>query len=352
MLDQKCFCMMNLSIFNLMQSISKIAVTGASGHVGNVLCRMLAVKGFRIKALYQSYAKSLEGINAELVQGDVLNKNDLRKLLQDCNIVIHCAAIISINGDPTGVVFKTNTKGSALVLEAAVEMGLEKIIHISSTHAVNELPHHIPFNETRPYKTAKDYAYDHSKAEAEHIMMQSELSRQIDTVVLRLSSVIGPYDFKPSELGKALLDFYHRKIPVLPQGGYNFIDVRDVCNSIINAIKDGRNKEVYLLAGKYFSMKAFADTINKVTGIRTPKRAIPYSTLKAALPVIQWYGRVMRAAPLYTIESIDALKNGHPNMDSSKAAAAFAHQCRPLNDSIRDFYDWHFSNDKNDLKWI
>ena len=335
-----------------MQSIYKIAVTGAGGHVGNVLCRKLTAKGFSVKALYHHYDKSLQGIHIELIRGDVLNKDDLRKLFKDCNIVIHCAAIISIHGDPTGVVFETNTKGPALVLETAVEMGFEKIIHISSTHAVNELPHTIPFNETRPYKTAKDYVYDHSKATAEHIMLQSELSRQIETVVLRLSSVIGPYDFKPSELGKALLDFYHRKIPVLPQGGYNFIDVRDVCNSIINSVEKGRDKEVYLLAGKYYPMKAFANCITTATGIKTPTTTVPYKALKVALPFVQWYGRLIKAAPLYTIESIDALKNGHPNMDTSKAATAFDHQCRPLADSIHDFYDWQFSNNKNDLKWI
>jgi dihydroflavonol-4-reductase len=335
-----------------MQSMHKIAVTGASGHVGNVLCRMLAARGYQVKALYHHYKKSLEEVNVELVQGDVLNKNDLYKLLQDCNIVIHCAAVISIHGDPNGLVFKTNTKGSGLVLEAAVESGLEKIIHISSTHAVSELPHTIPYNETMPYKTAKDPAYDHSKAEAEHVMLNSELCRQIESVVLRLSSVIGPYDFKPSELGKALLDFYHRKIPILPQGGYNFIDVRDVCASIISAIEKGHNKEVYLLAGKYYTMKTFADTIQQATGIKTPGKTIPYKVLKAALPFVQGYGRLMRAAPLYTIESIAALKNGHPNMDSSKASKEFGHHCRPLAESIRDFYDWQFSNNKNDLKWI
>jgi dihydroflavonol-4-reductase len=335
-----------------MQYIHKIAVTGAGGHVGNVLCRMLAAKGLPVKALYHRYNKSLEGVNVELVQGDVLNKNDLYKLLQDCNVVIHCAAIISINGDPAGLVFETNTKGPQLILETAVELGLEKIIHISSTHAVKELPHNIPFNETRSYKTAKDYAYDYSKATAEHIMLKSDLSTQIKTVVLRLSSVLGPYDFKPSELGKALLDFYHRKIPVLPEGGYNFIDVRDVCNSIINSIEKGCDKEVYLLAGKYYKMKAFADTIKEVTGIKTPRRTIPYKAMKAALPFVQWYSRMVKAAPLYTIESIDALKNGHPGMDVSKAMAAFGHQCRPLTESIRDFYDWQFSNNKSDLKWI
>ncbi len=335
-----------------MQSIQKIAVTGAGGHVGNVLCRMLVAKGFPVKALYHHYNKSLQGINAELIRGDILNKDHLRKLLQDCNIVIHCAAIISIHGDLTGIVFETNTKGAALVLESTVEMGLKKIIHISSTHAVSELPHNIPFNETRSYKAVSDYAYGYSKAEAEHVMLKGELSRQIETVVLRLSSVIGPYDFKPSELGKALLDFYHRKIPVLPQGGYNFIDVRDACRSIINAIEGGRDKQVYLLAGKYYTMKAFANCITITTGIKTPTTIVHYNLLKAALPFVQLYGRLMKAAPLYTIESIDALKNGHPDMDTSKAAMEFNHHCRPLADSIRDFYDWQFSTNKNDLKWI
>ncbi len=85
-----------------------IAVTGASGHLGNTICRLLVEKGYRVKAFYNKMDESLKGLPIETIQGDVLNKEDLSRLIDGCDYVINSAAIISINGDPKGIVFKTN----------------------------------------------------------------------------------------------------------------------------------------------------------------------------------------------------------------------------------------------------
>ena len=74
-------------------------------------------------------------------------------------------------------------------------------------------------------------------------MLEGFKAGKIEGCVLRPSSVVGIHDYKPSEMGKALIDFYNRKIPMLPEGGYNMVDVRDVANSIIKAIEQGKNAE-------------------------------------------------------------------------------------------------------------
>jgi dihydroflavonol-4-reductase len=320
-----------------------IAVTGASGHIGNVVCRLLSEKGYRVKAMYHSNQTSLQGLALEIVQGDVLNKADLARLIDGCDVVINCAAIISIHGDPTGIVFKTNTEGPKNIVEISKAKGVKKIIHISSTHAVKEIPATLAFDESRSYKTSSDYAYDYSKAQGEQIML-SGAGKGLEVVVLRPSSVIGPHDFKPSEMGKALLDFYLQKIPFLPHGGYDFVDVRDVAQSIVAAIDKGTRGEIYLLSGKYYSLKTIANLVHTVTGKKIPQKVLPYWLLKSVLPLISVYSRMTHAKPLFTIESIDALKNGHPNMDHSKAAAQLGHRCRPIEESLYDFYRWQLSN--------
>ena len=124
----------------------KIAVTGASGHVGNVVCRNLIEKGCKVKAFYNSDSRSLQNLDLELVQGNVLNKSDLSKLIDGCDFIINCAAMISINGDRDVLVFKTNTEGPKNILEVAIQHGVKKIIHISSVHAVHDLPHSTIYN--------------------------------------------------------------------------------------------------------------------------------------------------------------------------------------------------------------
>ncbi|MEZ4894133.1 MAG: NAD-dependent epimerase/dehydratase family protein [Saprospiraceae bacterium] len=320
-----------------------IAVTGASGHIGNVVCRLLAEKGYDVKAMFNRDPRGLDDLPVTKIQGDILSREDLSRFVSGCEVVIHCAAVISINGDPDGRVFKTNTEGTKLMKELAELHQVKKIIHISSVHAVQEYPLSGVFDENRPYKTEQDFRYDYSKAKAEQILLQNKSSSKTQIVILRPSAVIGPFDFKPSELGKALLDFYHQKIPVLPPGGYNFVDVRDVASSIFSAIENGKDREIYNLSGRYYSMAQFAKVIQLVSGQKVPKMVLPFWVLQALLPFVKWYSRFIGAAPSFTKESIHALKSGHPNMDNSKAAKNLNHAVRPLEESIRDFYNWHFS---------
>lgn len=318
----------------------KIGVTGATGHIGNVLCRVLVDQGHQVRALYRNDKRALTDLAIELFQGDVLEPEKLNKFAEGCEIIINCAALISIHGDPTGIVFKTNTEGPKNVLNASIQAGVTKIIHLSSTHAVYERPIDQPFDESRPYKKASDYAYDFSKATGEQIMLTAFKEGKIQGCVLRPSSVIGLYDFKPSEIGKALLDFYKMKIPMLPPGGYNFIDVRDICKSIHNAIEKGRNGEIYLLSGNYYSLKEFAKIVTEVSGKKTPKTVMPFWFMKALLPFVKLYGKLKGAAPIFTIEAIHALKYGHPKMNNEKAISELGHDCRHLSETIADFYTW------------
>lgn len=321
-----------------------IAVTGASGHIGNVLCRTLLAKGYRVRAQYYSNHKSLDGLALEIIKGDVMKEEDLTELMREAEVVIHCAAIISIHGDPDGTVFKTNTEGTQKVFQAAQKSGIKKMIHISSTHAVQEIPLSEIYTEDRPYKTVHDYSYDYSKAKSEQFLLSQCNSSAMEIIILRPSAVIGPYDFKPSELGKALISFYNRKIPVLPSGGYNFVDVRDVAESVTQAIEHGKNGEVYLLTGKYYSMKDLARLITKITGVKTPGLTLPFWFLKLLLPFINIYSKITRCAPLFTIESITTLQNGHPQMDHSKATRYLNHCPRAFENTLADFYAWKNNN--------
>src|SRR5689334_9308389 len=117
-----------------------VAITGANGHIGNVVCRKLLESGYQVRAFYHSEKKSLVDLNVELVQGDILKIEDVMQLVDDCEVVINCAGIISISGDPDGRVFKTNTEGPQNVLKASLAKGVKRIIHVSSVHAMKELP--------------------------------------------------------------------------------------------------------------------------------------------------------------------------------------------------------------------
>jgi dihydroflavonol-4-reductase len=318
-----------------------VGITGASGHLGNVVCRTLIDRGYQVRVLHRKDIRSFEDINVQRVVGDVLDLEAVDKFVQGCDYVIHSAAIISIHGDPTGIVFKTNTEGPKNIAEACIKHKVKRLIHVSSTHAVMELPFETPFDETRPYKQKGSFAYDFSKSTGEQLMLKYFREGKLDGFVVRPSSVIGPFDYRPSEIGKALLDFYNRKIPVLPPGGYNFIDVRDISVTIVNALEKGKCGEIYLLSGEYYSMKNFAKVVHETSGKKVPKMVMPFWFLKMLLPFVKLYGKMKKANPVFTIEAITALKYGHPNMVNEKAKKELGHVCRPLKETIADFYKWN-----------
>lgn len=318
-----------------------VGVTGASGHLGNVVCRKLLEKGYQVRVLCRKDTRPFDDLNVEKFQGDVLDKNAVDAFVNGCDYVIHSAAIISIHGDPTGIVFKTNTEGPQNVAEACLKHRVKRMIHVSSTHAVMELPFETPFDETRPYKQKGSFAYDFSKSTGEQLMLDYFRIKGLDGFVVRPSSVIGPFDFRPSEIGKALLDFYNQKIPMLPPGGYNFIDVRDISETIANSLDKGRRGEIYLLSGVYYSMKNFAQVVHQASGKKVPKMVMPFWFLKMLLPFVKLYGKMKKANPVFTIEAITALKLGHPNMVNEKAKKELGHVCRPLAETITDFYKWN-----------
>jgi len=328
----------------LMSMQKTVAVTGASGHIGNVVCRKLIELGYSVKAFYHSDATSLIDLQLTLVKGDVLDLSDVRNLLTGCDYVINCAAIISINGDPSEMVSKTNTQGPENILFLAKELGIKKIIHISSVHAVHDLPHNTPYDETRPYKTKKDFAYDYSKAKGEQIMLACDETDGPEVVVVRPSCVIGPHDFKPSKMGTALRGFYKKRILLLPNGGYDLVDVRDLSASICAAIELGKNQEVYLLSGKYYSFKDLVTEIGKVREQKKIILTLPNWILTCSLPFIWLVGKITKTTPSLTKEAMVAITDGHPEMNNEKARSILHHKTRPIQESLKDILNSTIKN--------
>ena len=325
-------------ILSSMQRI--IGITGAAGHLGGALARRLIADGYKVRALCYHDRRSIEGLAVEVFSGDILNPASLDPFLSGCFAVVHSAAIISISGDPDGMVFRSNTEGPRNIVEGCIRHGVSRLVHVSSTHAVLDQLDKPSYDETNAYKPSGSYAYDHSKALGEQLVLAAFKAGHLQGCVIRPSSIIGPYDFKPSKLGRAILDLYQGHIPVLPPGGYNFVDVRDVANAIAGALDRGRNGEIYLTSGHYAPMPDFARLITDCGGARPPRFRVSFTMLEFLLPLVSLWARIWHSEQAYTHEMLHALHQGHPNMDNSKAKREIGLTIRPLNESIADFLAW------------
>lgn len=317
----------------------KVAVTGAAGHVGGNLVRELLARGHRVRAIVRSDTRAVDGLDVERVTADVLDADQVRGALADADLVFHLAVKISIEGDPDGMVHRTNVIGTRHVVESCLANRVKRLVHFSSIHALANEPYDVPMDETRPLADeGKAFAYDRSKAGSER-EVQAGIKRGLDAVVVNPASILGPCDFKPSRMGQVLLDLYFRRLPALVNGGFDWVDVRDVADGAIAAAEKGRTGERYLLGGEYRSVPDFAKVCADVTGVRPPLVSTPLWLAGIGAPFAVAWARVTGTRPLYTNEALHAL-GGNPNVSHAKATRELGYQPRPLRTTVAETYAW------------
>ncbi len=323
--------------------IKRIAITGASGHVGACLCRDLIRKGYEVKVLYHKDNTGFRDLNIEVIKGDLLDKNTLKNLVRNSDAVIHLGAVISINGVNHENVIKTNVEGTRNILECSLEAGISRFIHFSSVHALESKPLDKPVDETRPLITSSRMIYETTKAESERLVAKA-IKSGLNAVVLNPSAIIGPCDYKPSYLGQAVMKIAQNKLPMLVPGGYNYVDVRDVSKATIAAVTKGRRGERYILSGNWHSMKEISEMTAKITGGKTPKLVCPTSIAKLGVPFIKLYAKIANEEPLYTYDSLNILKESNRNTSNLKAQKELGFSARPLSETLKDTLKWFEEN--------
>jgi dihydroflavonol-4-reductase len=320
-----------------------IAVTGASGHVGNVLCRELVKIGHRVKVLVHNDKNDLENVGVEMVRGDLLDKDSLDGFCAGSDIVFHLAAKISIDDRNKDLVYSTNVTGTQNLLDKAIKFRIQKFIHFSTIHALDPFPLDQELNETRPFIDHAHMVYEQSKTESEKLVLNA-VKTGLNAVIITPTAIIGPYDYKPSYLGQAIIKMYTNSLPMLVPGGYNWVDVRDVVACAIAASEKGRQGERYIASGHYLDLKELSNMIRKVTGRKTPTFTGPAFLAKAGLPFIALYARLKNDEPLYTSNSLEILKNCNRCISHAKAAKELNYHPRPMEATLKDTFDWFLKN--------
>jgi dihydroflavonol-4-reductase len=313
-------------------------VTGASGHLGANLVRMLLDRGDSVRAMVHHEAASLDGLPVERVAGDILDEASLRAAFSGAQVVVHLAALISITGSQGGRVETLNVQGARHAARAARSENVRRFIHVSSVHAFHHAPEEaVRETGARPAPTAP--AYDRSKAAGED-EVRIEIEQGLDAVIVNPSGVIGPFDFGPSRFGQSLVQMANGRIPALVEGGFDWVDARDVSTAILAAVDRGRTGEGYLLGGRWASVAEIAGMVADFTGVAAPRFSTPRWLASAVAPLAAWGQAAMGQEPLFTPEGLHALFHGSRKVDWSKAAKELGHAPRPLADTVHDTLSW------------
>jgi len=317
-----------------------ILITGAAGHLGNVLARELLAKGKQVRGLVLpgENLAALEGLDIEIVEGDVLDMLSLQKAMQGVEMVFHMAGIISIMPGRNDMMRRVNVDGTKNVIRAAQEAGVRRLVYTSSIHALSrdckgKIDECIPFD---PHNPAGEY--DRTKAEASLAVLNA-VKDGLDAVVVCPTGVIGPYDYRDSEMGTLLRDWLRKKPHVLIEGEFDFVDVRDVAAGAISCSEKGRIGEGYILTNRYVSVPEMLDLFHKFTGKMRTRIYVPMWLASAIVPLCELYYKIKQQPPIFNSYSLHTL-SVNSDYSHEKASRELGYTVRPFKETIRDTIEW------------
>lgn len=321
-------------------------VTGATGHIGNVLVRKLLERGEKVRALILpgECRESISGLKVEAFEGDILNLDSVFESMRGIKGVFHLAGVISIMPGANPFVRNVNVDGTKNILRAAKESEIKKLIYTSSIHAIQRVEDGV-IDESVPYDMNNPYgAYDRSKAEATLEVLNAARSG-LEAVVACPTGVIGPYDFRGSMMGAVIHDAAVAKPTLYVDGAYDFVDVRDVADGLIAAAENGKRGESYILSGQKISVRYLLETVREITGKHFFQMKIPFDLAKFAAMFTPMYYRFVNETPRFTPYSLEVLQS-NSNISHAKATCELGYKPRPIFDSIRDAVKWFLEKNK------
>ncbi len=242
-----------------------VLVTGATGLLGANIVEQLNLRGYNVRILARksSSFKALQGLDYELIYGDLTQTDSLKQALHGVDYVIHSAALTATANVDFEQFFLVNTKATKDLVDLAKKQGIKRFVYVSTANCFTNGTKQQPGTEEGGFMqwlVSSKYAYTKYLAQ-EYVLEQAQ--QGFPGLVVAPTFLIGPRDSKPSS-GRLLLYAVRNKILFYPPGGKSFIDVRLAAEAVVNALEKGRIGQTYLLAGENLTYKEFFEKVAHV----------------------------------------------------------------------------------------
>ncbi len=321
----------------------RVCVTGGTGFLGWQLVRRLLSVGAHVRILgLRPGSRELAGLldPVECHFADVRDAVAVRRALSDCHVVFHTAGPVGVWGRALQQMHEIHVVGTRNVLQALPATA--RLVHTSSVVAIGASLHASEvLTETAPFQLQRlRVDYVHAKKAAEDLALAAA-GQGSDVVVVNPAYLIGPEDYERSVMGRLCLRCWKGKVPLLPPGGLNFVDVRDVARGHLLAAEHGKSGRRYVLGGENVTMVDFIRSLAAVRGLsswawfRAPRWVFAVLACYAELR-----SRFVGREPYPSMQQV-RVSRYHWYYSSDRAHAELGYQARPLLETVRDTHDWY-----------
>lgn len=317
-------------------------VTGATGFVGSAVARKLLARGESVRLLTRagSDRRNLEGLDAEIVEGDLLDPASLAAAVKGCDALYHVAADYRLWVPKPDAIYAANVEGSRNIVRLAAEAGAARIVYTSSVAVLGINKDGTPSDEETPV-TVDDMVghYKRSKflAEVEIDKLVAETGAPV--VIVNPSTPIGPRDVKPTPTGKMVLDAAAGRMPAFVDTGLNVVHVDDVADGHLLAFDKGAIGERYVLGGEDMSLQTIFTHVCGIAGRKPPSVKLPHNLILPIAALMELWARAFGGEPTATVDGIRMAKK-KMFFSSEKAKRALGYAPRPGVEALADAVAW------------
>ena len=269
-----------------------VLVTGGSGMVGTHLIEALLKEGRKVKALYHNNAPSIIHENLLWEHTDILDIGALEESMQGISQVYHCAAIVSFNPNAKKQLFQINVEGTANVVNACINMGVKKLLFVSSVAALGRFRENEIVTEAMQWSEATGSSvYGRTKYLAEMEVWRG-IGEGLNAVIINPTIILGVGNWERGSSG--IFKTVYDEFPWFTDGISGFVDVADVIKAMLLLMDNNVAGERFIINGANLPYK---DVFTKI--------ANRFSKKPPHLKVSKWM-----AAIVWRIEAVKAFITG------------------------------------------